>query len=162
MTDEEFTRAARQYGNTMFRVAVHGLKSAADAEDVVQTVLLKLYERPQPFESDEHLKHWLLRVTVNECRRTLSSAWWRRTAPLEEWDGAAPADEARDVLRAVLALPVKYRLPVCLYYYEGLSVRETAQVLGAKESTVQTRLQRAREKLRAALTDHTEEGNQYV
>lgn len=165
MTDEEFTRAARQYGDTIFRVAVHGLRSPADAEDVTQTVLLKLYQYPKDFQGDEHLKHWLLRVTVNECRRVLSSAWWRRTEPLESWDGAAPGPDAqdRDVLRAVMALEPKYRLPIYLRYYENLSVKETAQVLGVKESTVQTRLQRARDRLRRSLTEpETKEGCGYV
>ena len=67
MTDEAFARAARTYGDTIYRVAYHALSSPHDAEDVMQTVLLRLYECKKDFESEEHMKHWLLRVAVNEC-----------------------------------------------------------------------------------------------
>ena len=162
MTDEAFSQAARTYGDTIFRVAFHALNDHAEAEDVMQTVLLKLYEHKKQFENEEHLKHWLLRVAVNESRKILRSAWRRRTVPLEGWDGAAEDVESNsDVLDAVMALEAKYRLPVYLYYYEGCSVKEVAKILRSNPSTIQTRLQRARERLRIALTDE-EEGNTCV
>ena len=83
MTDETFEQAARMFGDMLYRVAYHALKNRADAEDVVQTVLLKLYQQTDGFESGEHLKHWLLRVTVNESRKLLRSFWRRRAVPLE-------------------------------------------------------------------------------
>lgn len=73
MTDEAFARAARTYGDTVYRVAYHALGSPHDAEDVMQTVLLRLYECKKEFESEEHMKHWLLRVAVNESRKLLRS-----------------------------------------------------------------------------------------
>ena len=165
MTQEEFSRAARTYGDTIYRVALHALKNPADAEDVMQTVLLKLFEEKKAVESEEHLKHWLLRVTVNESRRLLRSFWRRTSVPLEEWrDGPAPEDPARaEVFRAVMGLEAKYRLTVCLYYYEGCTVAEVAAALRAKPSTVQTWLLRARERLRRELSDQEEkEGQRYV
>ena len=156
MTDEEFAQAARAYGDTVYRVAYHALNDPHDAEDVTQTVLLKLYECNKDFEGEEHLKHWILRVAVNESRKVLRSPWRRRTLPLEGWDGAAEEEEPTGVLEAVLALEGKYRLPVYLYYYEGYSVQEAAAILGLNPSTVQTRLQRAREKLKKALTEEGE------
>jgi len=161
MTDEKFEQAARTYSDTVFRVAYHALRSRPDAEDVTQSVLLKLYRAADEFESEAHLKHWLLRVALNESRKVLRSAWRKRTIPLEDWDGPAEEKEETGVLAAVMALEGKYRVPVYLYYYEGFSVKEIAQALGAKESTIQTRLQRAREKLKLVLTDH-EEGTSYV
>lgn len=159
MTDEAFARAARTYGDTVYRVAYHALGNPSDAEDVMQTVLLRLYEYKKEFESEEHMKHWLLRVAVNESRRTLRSFWRRASVPLEEWrDTAAPEDPARaEVLEAVMALEPKYRLAVYLYYYEGLSVAEAAAVLRANVSTVQTWLLRARARLRKELTEEKEE-----
>lgn len=162
MTDEEFERAARAYGDTVFRVACHAVGSRTEAEDVVQTVLLRLYQHPEGFRSEDHLKHWLIRVAVNESRKLLRSPWRRRTVPLEDWDGPAAEREDSGVLAAVMALEAKYRLPVYLYYYEGYSVQEAAEALNTNPSTVQTRLQRAREKLRSVLTDAAEEGNEYV
>ena len=114
MTDEAFSRAARTYGDTLFRVAYHALQNRADAEDVMQTVLLRLYESRKEFESEAHLKHWLLRVAVNESRKVLRSFWRRRAVSLDEQrDEAAPEDSAqREVFEAVMALEPKYRLTV--------------------------------------------------
>ena len=165
MTQEEFSRAARTYGDTIYRVALHALKNPADAEDVMQTVLLRLFEQKNKFESEDHLKHWLLRVAVNESRRLMRSFWRRTTVPLEEWrDSPALEDPARaEVLRAVMGLEAKYRLTVYLYYYEGCTVAEVAAALRAKPSTVQTWLLRARERLRRELSDQEEkEGQRYV
>ncbi len=114
MTDEKFEQAARGYGDTVFRVACHAVGNRHDAEDVTQTVLLRLYQQPDQFESEEHLKRWLIRVAVNESRRLLRSPWRRNTTPLEDWDG--PAEEpGGEVLEAVMGLEAKYRLPVYLY-----------------------------------------------
>ena len=153
MTDEAFAQAARKYGDTVYRVAYHALSNPSDAEDVMQTVLLRLYEYKKEFESEEHMKHWLLRVAVNESRKVLRSFWRRTSVPLEEWhDAAAPEDSAKaEVLEAVMALEPKYRVAVYLYYYEGLSVAEAAAVLRANVSTVQTWLLRARARLRNEL-----------
>ena len=158
MTDAEFAQAARTYGDTVYRVAFHALNNPADAEDVMQSVLLKLYECKKDFESEEHVKHWLLRVTVNESRKLLRAFWRRASVPLEEWqETAAPEDEAkREVLEAVMALEPKYRVAVCLYYYEGLSVAETAAAMRSNTSTVQTWLLRARTKLRKEFEEKEE------
>ena len=163
MTGEEFERLARRHGDAIFRVAYHALGNRPDAEDVSQTVLMKLYCSDRAFESPEHAKHWLLRVTVNECRRVLRSPWRRRVLPLEDFDAPVQTpDPESEVLSAVMALEPKYRTAVYLYYYEDCTVREVAQALGAKESTVQTWLQRAREKLRLTLSGSSEEGCGYV
>lgn len=158
MTAEAFEQAARQYADTIYRVACHALGDPSEAEDVTQTVLLRLYQRTGDFESEAHRKHWLLRVAVNESRKVLRSPWRKRMIPLEDWDG--PAEESRDgdMLELVMGLDAKYRLPVYLFYYEDCPVKEIARILKTNPSTVQTRLQRAREKLKIALTDRGKEG----
>ena len=163
MTDEAFAQAARTYGDTIYRVALHALNNLQDAEDVTQTVLLKLYECKKNFESEEHMKHWILRVAVNESRKMLRSFWRHTCVPLAEWrETAVIEDSAKaEVLEAVMALEPKYRVAVYLYYYEGLSVAETAAAMKAKVSTVQTWLLRARERLRRSLTEE-KEGSVYV
>ena len=159
MTQEAFAQAARTYGDTIYRIALHTLGGPQDAEDVMQTVLLKLYERKKEFESEEHRKHWILRVAVNESRRQLRSLWRRACVPLEDWrEAAAPEEPERaEVWEAVMALEPKYRLSIYLYYYEGLAVAEIAAAMGANPSTVQTWLHRARERLRGSLTEEREE-----
>ena len=140
MTDETFERVARTYGDMLYRVAYHALKNRADAEDVAQTVLLKLYQQGDRFESEEHRKHWLLRVSVNESRKLLRSFWRRVSVPLDDWrELEAPEHgERAELLEAVMALDPKYRLAIYLYYYEGLTVAETAAAMRANPSTVQT------------------------
>jgi len=75
MDKETFTRAVEQYQNSIYRLALHALGSGADAEDVVQEVFLRLFRRDEAFESDEHLRRWLLRVGANLCRDVLKSPW---------------------------------------------------------------------------------------
>ncbi|OUQ82388.1 sigma-70 family RNA polymerase sigma factor [Flavonifractor sp. An100] len=165
MTEEEFGQAARTYGDMIYRVAYHGLKNRSDAEDVMQTVLLKLIESKVEYASQDHLKHWLLRVTVNESRKLLRSFWRRTSVPLEERrDGPVLEDpEKEELFRAVMGLEAKYRLTIYLYYYEGCTVSEVAAAMKAKPSTVQTWLLRARERLRRELSQEEEkEGERYV
>lgn len=162
MTDEAFEQAVQTYANTIFRVAYHAVKDRSEAEDVTQTVLLRLYQYTGEFQSGEHLKHWLLRVAVNESRKSLRSLWRRRTVPLEDWDAAVEEPGEQGVLEAVMALDAKYRLPIYLFYYEDCSIQEIAAALRTNPSTVQTRLQRGREKLRRALSDEKEEGTAHV
>lgn len=165
MTEETFRQAVQDYGDTVYRIALHALKNREDAEDVMQTVLLKLFEHPKEFESGAHMKHWLLRVSVNESRKLLRSFWRRNRVPLEEWrDGPIPEDgEKTDLMRAVMGLETKYRLTVYLYYYEGCTVAETAAALHANPSTVQTWLLRARARLRRELAgDQEKEEAEYV
>ena len=158
MTDEAFAQAARTYGDTIYRVAYHALDNPQDAEDVMQTVLLRLYECKKNFESEEHVKHWILRVAVNESRRLLRSFWRRTSVPMEEWQETAVLEDPAkaEVLEAVMALEPTYRLAVYLYYYEGLSVAETAAAMKANVSTVQTWLLRARARLRKELSQEEE------
>ncbi len=155
MTDQRFREAVEQYGDMVFRLAYSYLKNRADAEDVMQETLLKFYVEPREFESADHEKHWLLRVAANECKKLLRSPWRRRTDPLDEAAEAAAFDRPAqsELFRQVMALPPKYRAAVYLYYYEGYSVKETGELLGAKASTVQTWLMRARGQLKNKLKE---------
>ena len=155
MTDAAFEAAVERYGDTIFRLAYSYLKNRADAEDVMQETLLKLYRAGEPFESPEHQRYWLVRVAVNECKKLLRSPWRRRTDPLEAapetavWDSPAQSE----LFQQVMALPTKYRAAIYLYYYEGYAVREIAALMGANPSTVQTWLMRARGKLKKNLKE---------
>ena len=155
--DGGFEAAVDQYGDMIFRLAYSYLQNRADAEDVMQETLLKLFvaAEKQPFDSPEHERYWVVRVAVNECRRLLRSPWRRRTGPLEEVPETAVFDQPAqsELFRQVMALPPKYRAAVYLYYYEDYSVRETAELMGAKASTVQTWLMRARGQLKLKLKE---------
>ncbi len=160
---EEFSDYVQRYSDTIYRVAFHSCKNPADAEDIVQNVLLKLYREQKPFESEEHVRRWVIRVAVNESKKLVCSAWFRKSAPLEEYAGTMEfeAPEESELFLAVMSLPKKYRVPVYLFYYEDYPVKEVAALCGLKESTVQTRLQRARERLKKMMTQKTERESGY-
>ena len=148
-----FTGAVTRYQHMVYRTALHSLGNPQDADDAVQEVFLRLFGCRERFDGEEHLRHWLLRVTVNYCRDVLRSPWRKRRAPLEELPETPVFDkpEQAALFREVLALPEKYRTVLNLFYYEELSVREIAQLLGTAASTVTTRLARARQRLKERL-----------
>lgn len=164
MEDQEFAAAARRYADTVYRVAFHSCKNQADAEDITQNVLLKLYRTDTVFESEEHLRRWIIRVAVNESKKLVCSAWFRRSVPLEEVAQNLAFEEPEEsaLFLAVMELPKKYRVPVYLYYYEGYSARESAALCGVKVSTMQTRLMRAREKLKKKLCEEERENSHEI
>lgn len=148
-----FTDAVERYQDMVYRVALHALGSPQDADDAVQEVFLRLYTASRPLEGEEHLRRWLLRVTVNYCRDVLRSPWRRRRVPLDRLP-AEPvfrAPEQQALYQTVLALPERYRMVLVLFYYEELTVKEIAALLGVEVSTVTTRLSRARAKLKQQL-----------
>ena len=154
LSEEQFTSLAKEHMDMIFRLAFGYLKSKADADDVTQTVLLRLYKSDKAFESDAHVKHWLLRVTVNECRKLWRSPW-RRTEDFEAYAETLSFDgpEYAGLFEAIMALDGKCRAAVVLHYYEGYSITETAALLRVPAGTVGTRLKRAREKLKLYLSD---------
>lgn len=158
-TDEQFTRYAEQHMDTVFRVAFSYMKSRADADDITQNVLIKLYHAEKKFEDDTHLKHWLIRVTINECKKALLSPW-TRSEPIEDYAATLTFEtkEHSDLFYAVMNLPKKYRVAVFLYYYEDYSTDEISGLLGIPKATVCTHLKRGREKLKITLS----EANGYV
>lgn len=155
MTEQELTRAAERYRDMIFRLAFHYCRNPHDADDIVQTVLLKLLSCKKQPEGEEHLKRWLLRVTCNECKRLLVAPWRCRRSSLEDYAETLYAGDPRDgdLFLAVMELPKAYRAVTCLYYYEGYSVNEIAQITGSNPSTVRTRMLRARKLLKDKLKE---------
>lgn len=154
LTNEQFTRYAERYINTVFRVAFHYIKSSADAEDVTQNVFLKLLRQGKVFESDEHVRNWLIRVTLNECKNLVRTRWWRHES-YEDFAASLTFDKPAhsDLFYAVMELPKRYRIPIYLYYYEEYSTQEIADILKVPKSTVCTQLKRGRELLKKSLTE---------
>ena len=155
MEEQEFTGYVREYTGAVYRVAFHACKNPADSQDIVQNVFLRLYRASPSFESPEHARRWILRVAVNESKRLVCSPWFHRHVPLEEYAQSLGMESPQEtgLFQAVMGLPKKYRVPLYLYYYEGYPVKEVAALCGLKESTAQTRLQRARERLKKELSD---------
>jgi RNA polymerase sigma factor (sigma-70 family) len=153
-TDDSFINIYQQYKRTVFGIAFNYTKSNADACDIVQEVFIKYIAGKNPFNGEEHIKAWLIRVTINECKKHLMSSWIKRTVSLE--DQTIPFDYDREDLElfeAVMSLPLNYRTPIHLHYYEGYTISEIASLIGARESTVKVRLLRARKMLKHKLKE---------
>lgn len=154
LTQQEYTQVVEQRLDMVYRIALNYLRAPADAEDAAQNTMLRLWRTDTVFEGEEHLRRWLVRVTLNECKRIALHPWRRRTVALDECPEPVFEDrERRELYQAVMDLPGKYRVPLYLYYYEGYAVGEVGELLGLKASTVQTRLARGREKLKTMLTE---------
>ncbi len=143
---DAFSFAFTQYTDTVYRVAVHNTRCKSDAEDVTQEVFVKLLESSKKFKDGEHLKAWLIRVTINECR-TLMRKYSRETEQSAEIADCAVYDDD-SVLETVKALPENYRNAIYLHYYEGYTAKEIGKILDAKENTVLSWLSRGRAALR--------------
>lgn len=162
VTDE----VVRHYSPMVYRIALTKTKSTHDADDIFQEVFLKLVMRDKPFDSEEHRKAWLIRVTVNCCNSHFVAPWRRNVDSMEDVlleqipdDEPVPGseDEAPDIYAEVLKLPEQMREVVLLFYYEDMSVREIADAIGTSEVNVKKRLSRARQKLRLELEDAEED-----
>ena len=147
--EEQAERLVNTYSDLILRLSYTYLHSAQDAEDICQTVFLKCLTSGQVFESRDHEKAWIIRTAVNACKDLLRSAHRQRTVGLElVAEPPAPEAPASYVLEAVMALPVKYRQVIYLYYYEGYNSQEIAQILKKPESTIRTYLQKAKKMIR--------------
>ena len=125
-------------------------KNIADAEDIAQEVFLQLVKSKKEFESEEHLRAWLFRIAINKSKNHLKSFWISRRSDFPN-ENTAMQEKDYDLIRSVLALEPKYRIPIHLFYYEGYSIKEISAILHEKEATIGTRLNRARKKLKNML-----------
>ncbi|MBR1863691.1 MAG: sigma-70 family RNA polymerase sigma factor [Ruminococcus sp.] len=158
MTDELFLRYYEKYRNSVFSVIFGYVKDRDDASDISQEVFMKLFGTKQDFESEEHVKAWLIRVGINLSKNHLRDTARAGLSELDENTPAPEKEDMGDVMAAVTELPEKYRLPIHLFYYEEMSIKEIARSLGLMEATVKTRLNRGRKKLEKALR---KEGGSY-
>lgn len=152
-SEQEANRAIEQYADTVRRICMVHLKNYTDTEDVFQTVFLKYVQSAIQFESDEHERAWLIRVTINACKDLLKSFFRSRTLSIDqliEQAAEIPPDN-REVLEAVLSLPAKYRDVVYLHYYENYTAPQISRILGKNVNTVYTLLTRSKKMLKEKL-----------
>lgn len=152
-----------KYADMVYRIAINEMGNREDAQDVFQEVFIRLVRYRNRISSEEHLKAWLIRVTVNCARKYQGSFWKRKVDFLEQEEADRTRDEAADtayerienasspLTQALQALPEIYRSVIYLFYYEEMSVVQIGKALGEKESTVKSRLHRAREMLKIRL-----------
>ena len=147
--------AVKEYADMVFRLTMINTKNRPDAEDVFQEVFLRLLKHKNKIENQEHLKAWLIRVTIRCCHKHFASSWKKRVKPvsyelLHENSYEMPSVDD-SVLQLVRQLPELYRNIIHLFYYEEYSVKEIASKLDKSESSIKTGLFRARALLKDKL-----------
>lgn len=148
----------KDYLSSVFRVSYAILNDKHDAEDIAQETFLQYYLITEDFESDEHIRRWLLLVAVNRSKNLVKSAWKRKREPMENLEEMGntvvfQTREDRDLLEAVAELPLKCRTIIHLFYYEEYKIKEIAEMLDISENTVKSQLARGRSLLKAKLRE---------
>lgn len=150
-SNDVITKALEQYADMVRRICFMYLRNEADVQDVFQEVFLALFVHGPGFESEEHQKAWLCRVSINKCKDVCKSFFRRRVSSLDEMELPFEDPQESEVMAAVLALPPQYKDVIYLFYYEDYTVPQIADLLHTKESTLYSKLHRARALLKQAL-----------
>ncbi len=159
MEQSDFRRTVERNSQRLFLLALSFVKNPSDAEDVLQDVFLRLWQRTDPFENDEHTDKFLTCVCANTCRNLLRSPFRKRRAEISDEALQAYAfdtSQDRDLFCAVMALSQRERTVVHLFYYEDMSIKDIAATLHIGQSAVKTALHRARNHLKEQMK---EDGN---
>ena len=162
MGNREIEAVVRKYSDMVYRIALLNMKNKSDAEDIFQEVFLRLVQHLHKLKTEEHRKAWLIRVTINCCKKQFGSAWRRNVLPLA--DEAIPETAVYDempqeeVYLAVKQLPGIYKQVIHLFYFEDMSIKMIATTLKAKESTVKSQLSRGRQMLKDILGEEYDYG----
>ncbi len=143
------------YKDRLFSIAYTICQNREDAEDVMQDTLIRYCAAKREFESEEHIKAWLIRVAINRAKDLRASFWRRNKSDWEEGMATLPFEEPADGLlfQAVMGLEEKYRIVVHMFYYEDYDIAEIARILGCPGGTVKSRLSRARRLLKTQLKE---------
>ena len=133
-----------KYRNNLYTAAFNVCKNAQDAEDVVQDTFLQYWSQKKEFETEQHIRAWLLRVAINKAKNKNNTFFRRNALPLEDYMEtlAFQSEESSELFEAVMKLPEKYRIVVHLFYYEDYSVKEIADILKITPGNVKVRLSR--------------------
>ncbi|MCL2386609.1 MAG: RNA polymerase sigma factor [Defluviitaleaceae bacterium] len=149
-----FEEVYERRAEMVYRVCFSYLKNAADAEDITSQVFEKLLKHAPALKSEEHEKAWLLRTAINMCKNHLKS-WRRKTVNIDDYESLEYADAFpnKDLIKTVFELPERYKDVIYLYYYEGYSTAEVAEILSKPQSTIRSHMREARILLKGVLED---------
>lgn len=143
-----YDQVVQKYAKSVLSSCLMRTGNQADAEDCFQNVFLKLYTAAPGLKDEEHLKAWLLRVAINECKNFIRDNRRHMTLDAVQARPLPFTDDERDISWALMRLDPKYREVLYLHYIERYKVAEIASILGHKPNTVKTLLSRGREKLK--------------
>ncbi|MEY8381195.1 RNA polymerase sigma factor [Ileibacterium valens] len=150
-----------KYQDNLYQAAFSVLQNPADAQDAVQTTMIRYHYLNQEFEDEEHIRKWLFKTVINASKDIRRSFWRRNKVSLEETMASIEFERIQDqsLFQEVCSLPEKYRIVIQLFYYEEFTIQEISQLLSITQSNVKKRLSRARDKLRNVLEQEDEHVN---
>ena len=154
-TEKQYIEIVEKYADMIYRIAYQKVLNRYDAEDIVQDVFVKLLSSKSYFRDEEHIKAWLIRVTINLCINYNKSLARQKTVSVEQLDIPFTQQET-GVLEELYLLPEDERNILYLYYYEGYKIREIAKILRQKQNTINSKLTRARNKLKKIMEVNNE------
>ena len=151
----EFDDIYEKYKNNIYHLALSYTKNQYDAEDIVQNVFIKLHKNLAKLLNEAHIKNWLIKVTINDCKTYILSSWCKKVRLFQdqEEENITFTYQNDELLSTIFELPKKDRLIIHLYYYEGYSIQEIGKLLKIKKNAVKQRVRRAREKLKHILKE---------
>lgn len=156
-TNAKIAAALGTYSDMIYRICYLYLGNSPDVEDVFQEVFLKLLQRQIPFASAEHEKAWLIRVTSNRCKDMVKSFWRKRVDLKEKLEPSFEDLAENEIMQVIISLPRKYKDIIYLYYYEGYTVPQMAEILQCKPNTIYSNLHRARALIKQKLGGNADE-----
>jgi RNA polymerase sigma-70 factor (ECF subfamily) len=154
MHDINIDEIINTYKKSIYGIALNHTRSKHDADDVFQEVFLVYFRKNPAFQSEEHRKAWLIRTTLNQCKKITLSSWRRKTTSLEaapELSYSFDTNEENAVHAALRELPEKYRTVLYLFYFEQYKAEEIGRILNLSTVNVRVRLKRGRDLMRQKL-----------
>ena len=151
--EEEIKELIDKYSSLIFRISYCILCNRDDAEDAVQETLLKYITKAPEFNSEEHRKAWLIKVSANISKNMLLFRIKRDAVNIEEIKDIGIQESDREVFEIIMGLPSKYKIVLTLYYVEGYKCKEIAEIINISEDAVRKRLQKGREMLKKEMEE---------
>ncbi|MDD3417315.1 MAG: sigma-70 family RNA polymerase sigma factor [Lachnospiraceae bacterium] len=153
MQNEYVKMIYEKYSKSLYKISIIMLRNEQDARDAVQDTFEKYIYSKRCFDDDEHEKAWLIRVNINICRNYMRFHKMHPTVDYETLSVCTHSNEQNEIMDVLLKLKPKYKEPLILYYIEGYSCKEVAEILNISESAAKKRLERARKRLKEEYGD---------
>ncbi|MDD2208529.1 MAG: sigma-70 family RNA polymerase sigma factor [Bacilli bacterium] len=157
-TNESINEVIDLYSEMVYRIAISMMKSKTNADDIYQDVFYSYFKKLRSFDTEEHKKYWLIKTTINTCKKYWSSSWFKKTIPLDDNfiyqqnDNFIYQQKEENILQdEIRNLPRKYKIVIHLFYFEDMSVKEISKSLNISEGTIRMQLTRGRRLLKESL-----------
>lgn len=148
---DNFSEKYNLYSDMVFRICMVYLGNKEDVEEAMQEAFMRLVYKSPEFNSEEHEKAWLIRITSNICKDMLRSMWHKRVVKTSYIESYYDDPTDIHIMEEILKLSPKYKDVIYLHYYEDYTVKNISEILKISESAVKMRLKRGRDLLKIQL-----------